>query len=53
MKPKIPATVKTKKSATAQSPVKQQSKQAQLIELLKKKAGTTIEEMMVLTGWQQ
>ena len=52
MKPKIPATVKPKKSATAQSPVKQQSKQAQLIELLKKKTGTTIEEMMVLTGWQ-
>ena len=52
MKPKIPATVKPKKSGTAQSPVKQQSKQAQLIELLKKKAGATVEEMIALTGWQ-
>ena len=52
MKPKIPATVKPKKSATAQSPVKQQSKQSQLIELLKKKAGATVEEMIALTGWQ-
>ncbi len=52
MKPQMPATVKPKKSGTAQSPVKQQSKQAQLIELLKKKAGATVEEMIALTGWQ-
>lgn len=52
MKTKISASVKTKKPATAQPPGKKQSKQSQLIELLKKKTGTTIEEMMVLTGWQ-
>ena len=52
MKPKISTTVKPKKSATAQSPVKQQSKQSQLIDLLKKKTGATVEEIMVLTGWQ-
>ena len=49
MKTKTSALVKTKKSATAQPTAKQQSKQSQLIELLKKKTGTTIEEMMVLT----
>ena len=52
MKTKTSAPVKAKRSATAQPPAKQQSKQSQIIELLKKKAGTTIEEMMVLTGWQ-
>lgn len=52
MKTKTSPPAKAKKSATAQQPGKQQSKQSQLIELLKKKTGTTIEEMMVLTGWQ-
>jgi Protein of unknown function (DUF3489) len=52
MKPKASAPVKAKKSAITQPPAKQQSKQSQVIELLKKKTGTTIEEMMVLTGWQ-
>jgi hypothetical protein len=52
MKTKTSAPVKTKKSPTAQPTAKQQSKQSQLIELLRKKTGTTIEEMMVLTGWQ-
>jgi Protein of unknown function (DUF3489) len=52
MKTKTSAPLKAKRSATAQPPAKQQSKQSQLIELLKKKTGTTIEEMMVLTGWQ-
>lgn len=52
MKTKTSAPVKAKRSATAKPPAKQQSKQSQLIELLKKKTGTTIEEMMLLTGWQ-
>jgi hypothetical protein len=54
MKSKTSAPVKAKRSATSQPPVKQQSKQSQIIELLKnkKKTGTSIEEMMVLTGWQ-
>lgn len=52
MKPKASALVKAKKSTTTQPPAKQQSKQSQIIDLLKKKTGTTIEEMMVLTGWQ-
>ena len=52
MKTKTSVPVKAKKSATNQPPEKKQSKQAQIIELLKKKAGTTIEEMMLLTGWQ-
>ncbi len=52
MKTKTSPPAKSKKSATTQPPAKQQSKQSQLIELLKKKTGTTIEEMMVLTGWQ-
>ena len=54
MKTKTSSPVKAKRSATAQLPAKQQSKQSQIIELLKnkKKTGTSIEEMMVLTGWQ-
>jgi hypothetical protein len=52
MKSKTSAPVKAKRSATSQPPAKQQSKQSQIIELLKKKTGTSIEEMMVLTGWQ-
>ena len=52
MKTKKLAPLKAKKPATAQPPAKQKSKQSQLIELLKKKTGTTIEEMMILTGWQ-
>ena len=52
MKTKTSPTAKAKKLATTQPPAKQQSKQSQLIELLRKKTGTTIEEMMVLTGWQ-
>lgn len=52
MKPKTSTPIKAKKSATPQPPAKQQSKQSQIVELLKKKTGTTVEEMMVLTGWQ-
>lgn len=52
MKAKTSLPAKAKKPAAAQPPAKQQSKQSQIIELLKKKTGTTIEEMMVLTGWQ-
>ena len=52
MKTKTSAPFKAKKPVTAQPPAKKQSKQSQLIDLLKKKTGTTIEEMMVLTGWQ-
>jgi len=52
MKTKTSPPAKAKKLATTQPLAKLQSKQSQLIDLLKKKTGTTIEEMMVLTGWQ-
>ena len=52
MKPKASTQAKAKRPATPQLPAKSQSKQSQIIELLNKKGGTTIEEMMVLTGWQ-
>lgn len=52
MKTQTSPPAKSKKSATTQPPAKQQSKQSQLINLLKKKTGTTIEKMMILTDWQ-
>lgn len=52
MKSKTSPPAKAKRVVTAEPTAKQQSKQSQLIDLLKKKTGTTFEEMMCLTGWQ-